>query len=116
MCSRGSKKHSYIAGDNELGRSHGGSGTKIHLATSGSSLPLNFVLSPGQAHESQYALRLLDGIGVQRQNGSMKRRGHAVLADKACPEHVLRNELKNKDIKTLIPRKSNEKMASIRRQ
>lgn len=64
MCSRGSKKHPYITGDNEPGRSRGGSGTKIHLATSGSSLPLNFVLSPCQAHESQYALRLLDGIGV----------------------------------------------------
>lgn len=112
MCSRGSKKHPDIAGDNGLGRSRGGFGTKIHLATDGSGLPLNIVLSPGQAHESQFAQRLLDGIGVQRQNGSMKRRGHAVLADKAYSGHALRNELKNKGIKTVIPRKSNEKMAS----
>jgi hypothetical protein len=77
------KKHSDIAGDNGLGRSRGGFGTKIHLATDGNGLPLNILLSPGQAHESQFALRLLDGIGVQRQNGSMKRRGYAVLADKA---------------------------------
>lgn len=69
-------------------------GTKIHTATDGSGIPLNIVLSPGQAHESQFALRLLDGIGVQRQNGSMKRRGHAVLADKAYSGHTLRNELK----------------------
>ncbi|XYX41342.1 IS5 family transposase [Candidatus Erwinia dacicola] len=108
----GSKKHPDIAGDNGLGRSRGGFGTKIHLATDGSGLPLNIVLSPGQAHESQFAQRLLDGIGVQRQNGSMKRRGHAVLADKAYSGHALRNELKNKGIKTVIPRKSNEKMAS----
>ena len=104
--------HVCITGDNSLGRSRGGFGTKIHLATDGSGLPLNIVLSPGQAHESQFALRLLDGIGVQRQNGSMKRRGHAVLADKAYSGHTLRNELKNKGIKTVIPRKSNEKMAS----
>lgn len=106
------KKHSDISGDNGLGRSRGGFGTKIHLATDGNSLPLNILLSPGQAHESQFALRLLDGIGVQRQNGSMKRRGYAVLAEKAYSGHALRNQLKSRGIKTVIPRKSNEKMAS----
>lgn len=112
MCCRRSKKHIDITADNGLGRSRGGFGTKIHLATDAGGLPLNIVLSPGQAHESQFALRLLDGIGVQRQNGSMKRRGHAVLADKAYSGHALRNELKRKGIKVVIPRKSNEKMAS----
>lgn len=101
MCCRGSKKHPDIAGDNGLGRSRGGFDTKIHLATDGSGLPPNIVQSPRQAHESQFAQRLLDGIGVQRQNGSMKRRGH-----------VLRNALKRNGIKTVVPRKSNEKMAS----
>lgn len=108
MCRRSSKKHPDIAGDNELGHSRGGFGTKIHLATDGSGLPLNIVLSPGQAHESQFAKRLLDGIGVQRQNG----RGHAVLADKAYSVHALRNELKNNGIEAVIPRKSSERMAS----
>lgn len=112
MCSRGSKKHPDIVGDNGLGRSRGSFGTKIHLATDGSGLPLNIVQSPRQAHESQFAQRLLDGIGVQRQNDSMKRRGNAVLADKAYSGHALRNALKNKGIKIVIPRKSNEKMAS----
>lgn len=60
-------KHPDIAEDNSLGRSRGGLGTKIHLTTGGSGLPLNFVLSPGQGHESQFAQRLLDSIGVQRQ-------------------------------------------------
>jgi len=35
-----------------------------------------------------------------------------VLADKAYSRHVLGNELKRKGIKTVIPRKSNEKMAA----
>ncbi|MGE0971699.1 IS5 family transposase [Klebsiella sp. WOUb02] len=112
MCCRCAKKQPDITGDNGLGRSRGGFGTKIHLATDGSGLPLNIVLSPGQAHESQFAQRLLDGIGVQRQNGSIKRRGHAVLADKAYSGHTLRNELKRRGIKVVIPRKSNEKMAT----
>lgn len=111
MCRRCAKKHPDITADSSQGRSRGGFGTKIHLATDGNGLPLNIVLSPGQAHESQFAQRLLDGIGVQRQNGSMKRQGHAVLADKAYSGHALRNELKRKGIKTVIPRKSNEKMA-----
>lgn len=109
-CAAGAqKKHPDIAGDNGLGRSRGVFGTKIHLTTGGGDLPLNIVLSPGQAHESQFAQRLLDGIGVQRQNGSMTRRGHTVLADKTYSGHFLRNELKNKGIKTVIPHKSNEK-------
>lgn len=111
MCRRCAKKHPDITADSSLGRSLGGFGTKIHLVTDGNGLSLNIVLSPGQAHESQFSQRLLDGIGVQRQNGSMKRRGHAVLADKAFSGHTLRNELKRKGIKTVIPRKSNEKMA-----
>lgn len=115
MCCWCAKKHPNIAGDNSLGRSRSGFGIKIHQVTDGSSLPLNIVLSPTQAHESQFALRLLDRIGVQRQNCNMKRRGYAVLADKAYSEHVLRNELKRKGIKAVIPRKSNEKMASDRR-
>lgn len=112
MRRRPSKKHPDITGNNGLGRSRGGFGTKIHLATDAGGLPLNIVLSPGQAHESQFALRLLDGVGIQRQNGSMKRRGYAVLADKAYSGHALRNELKRKGLKVVIPRKSNEKMAS----
>ena len=112
MCRWRAKKHPDIAGDNGLGRSRGGFGTKIHLATDGGGLPLNIVLSPGQAHESQFALRLLDGIGVQRQNGSMKRHGHAVLADKAYSEHILHQELKRKGIKNGLPRKTNKIMAA----
>ena len=42
----------------------------------------------------------------------MKRRGHTVLADKAYSGHALRNALKRKGIKVVIPRKSNEKMAA----
>jgi len=64
MCCRSSKKHPGIAGDNSLGRSRGGFGTNIHMATGGSGLPLNILLSPGQAHECQFASRLLDGICV----------------------------------------------------
>jgi transposase len=95
-----------------LGRSRGGYGTKIHLATDGNGFPLNIALSGGQAHESQFALRLLDGIGVLRKNGFMKRRGNAVLADKAYLNKALRRNLKLRGIKVVIPHKSNEKAST----
>lgn len=88
-----------------MGRSRGGFGTKTHLATDAGGLPLNIMLSPGQTHESQLALRLLAGIGVQRQNGSMKRRSYAVLANNADSGHALSNELKRKGMKAVIPPK-----------
>lgn len=112
MRRRGAKKHSGIAGEHGPGRSRGGSGTRIYLVTDGSGLPLNIVLSSGLAHEIQFALRLPDGIGIQRQNGSMKRCGYAVLADKAYSGHALRNELKRKGIKVVIPGKSDENTAA----
>ncbi|NIG98658.1 MAG: hypothetical protein G5701_06810 [Serratia symbiotica] len=60
-----------ITGDNSLGRSRGGYGTKIHMAMAidGSGIPLNIILSLGQARECQFALRHLAGIGVHRGKG-----------------------------------------------
>ncbi|CAE14914.1 Transposase, IS5 ssgr, IS427 family [Photorhabdus laumondii subsp. laumondii TTO1] len=73
---------------------------------------MNVVLSAGQCHESQYAVRLLDGLGIQRKNGFMKRRSKAVIADKGYASHALRNRLKSQGIKVIIPYKSNEKARS----
>ncbi|MCK3669783.1 IS5 family transposase [Photorhabdus noenieputensis] len=103
------KKHPDIADDHALGRSRGGYGTKIHLATDGKGFPLNLMLTAGQAHESQTAIPLLDGIGVQRKNGFMKRRGKAVLADKGYSGRKLRGYLRKLRIKSIIPYKINEK-------
>lgn len=80
---KGLKKHPDIAGDNGIGRSCGGFGAKIHLATDGGGMPLNIVLSPRKVHESQFSQGLLDGISVQRQNGSIKLRSNTVLTDEA---------------------------------
>ncbi|MBD2822639.1 IS5 family transposase, partial [Xenorhabdus sp. 42] len=103
------KKHPDIAGDHALGRSRGGYGTKIHLATDGKGFPLNIILTAGQAHESQSAIPLLDGVGIQRKNGFMKRRGKAVLADKGYSGGKLRSYLRKLSIKCVIPYKNNEK-------
>ena len=115
MCRRCSKKHPDTTSDHALGRSRGGYGTKIHLVTDGHGFPLNIVLSGGQAHESQYAFRLLDGAGVSRKGGWLKRRGKAVLADKGYSSRALRTTLKRQGMKVAIPYKSNEKAANDKR-
>ncbi len=70
------------------------------------------MLTAGQAHESQSAIPLLDGIGIQRKNGFLKRRGKAVLADKGYSSRKLRGYLRKLKIKSVIPYKINEKGCS----
>ncbi|ACT08885.1 Transposase and inactivated derivatives-like protein [Dickeya chrysanthemi Ech1591] len=103
------KKHPDECEDHGLGRSRGGFGTKIHLATDGTGLPLSFCLSGGQAHESRYAETLLNRVGIIRKSGHLKSRPKAVLADKGYSGKNLRIHLKMKGIKAVIPFKSNEK-------
>ncbi|WP_154666970.1 transposase [Chania multitudinisentens] len=54
------KKHPNELKDHGLGRSRGGFGTKTHLSTNSTGLPLSFCLSDEQAHESRYAKTLLN--------------------------------------------------------
>lgn len=72
-------------------------------------MPLNICISGGQEHESKFAHQLLNGIGVLRKSGHLKQRSNAVLADKGYSSGALRNYLKQKGIKVVIPYKSNEK-------
>ena len=53
-------------GDHALGRSQGGFGTKLHVVTDSNGIPIEFLLSPGQAHKSRYMCDLLERIGVLR--------------------------------------------------
>jgi Transposase DDE domain len=64
----GAKKR---ASETALGRSRGGLTTKIHLLADELGLPLGFVLTGGQTHDSTQAIALLG-----------ERRPEAVLADK----------------------------------
>lgn len=103
------KKYPDDLDDHGLSRFRGGFGTKIHLATDGTGLPLSFCLSGGQAQESQYAKVLLNRVGVIRNSGCLKSRPKAVLADKGYSSHNLRHHLRIKGIVAVIPFKSNEK-------
>ena len=58
-----------------LGRSRGGFTTKIHAKVDSFGMPLKFILSEGQAHDSRFAERLVD-----------EEQSEYLLADKAYAE------------------------------
>jgi transposase len=82
-----------------LGRSRGGFSTKIHLIADAHGNPVDFVLSPGQMHESRHAISLLVGVeaecvlGDRAYDGSPIREAIAAMgADAVIPPHPRRKE------------------------
>ena len=69
--------------DRCMGRSRGGLTTKVHALTDANGLPLELVLTPGQAGPSQVAARLLGHL----------HEGTIVLADKAYDADWLRRQI-----------------------
>ena len=93
-CAAGYQKNS--ADDEALGRSKGGFSCKVHAACDAHGLPIKFILTGGQAADCTQAIPLLETISAE-----------AVLADKAYDTNELREWLKGRDIKAIIPPKSN---------
>lgn len=87
-----------------LGRSQGGFSTKIHMLTSGQGIPLAFVLTPGQAHES----RSLESL-FEQQLLAKTRKPKALAGDKAYSSNKIRTKLLSQGVKDVIPTRSTEK-------
>ncbi len=82
-----------------MGRSRGGLTTKIHALVDARGLPLRFELTPGQAHDSQAAAKLLDELQPDC----------FVLADKAYDADWIRERIEAQDAVANIPDRSNRK-------
>lgn len=61
------------------------------------------VVTAGQLHESQYLEPLLDSFALPRSNGYVKTRPRAVAADKAYDSKALRDYLRRRGIRCVIP-------------
>ena len=85
-------------GEQALGRSRGGFGTKIHACVEGFGQLARFVLTGGHVHDSTQAEILLKEIEPQ-----------AVLADKAYDTNALLECIAMKKAKAVIPPKENRK-------
>ena len=82
-----------------MGRSRGGLTTKIHALTDARGLPIQFLLTPGQAHDLLGADILLIDLGE----------GDVLLGDKAYDADWLRQRIEAQGAAPNIPDKSNRK-------
>jgi transposase len=82
-----------------IGRSRGGRNTKIHAIADAKGRLLSILLSGGEAHDCPPAQRLIRRIKAARE----------LLGDKAYDSAPLRQWLKDRGTKPVIPNKSNRK-------
>lgn len=85
-----------------LGRSRGGFTSKIHCLGDARGRPIAFDLTPGEAADCKAYDTLID---------LPERAPDALLADKAYDSDAIRDDLKKRGIKAVIPPKSNRKVA-----
>ncbi|MGL4463550.1 MAG: IS5 family transposase [Planctomycetia bacterium] len=86
------------AGEQQLGRSRGGVGTKIHAACDGLGNPVRFLLTPGQASDVGQAEALLEGI-----------EGENVIGDKGYDADKIVEAIRGKGAEAVIPPRKNRK-------
>ena len=86
------------------------------MATDNTGIPLNICISGGQSHETKHAIQLVKNIGIKRKSGQIKHRPKAVIGDKGYTGEPIRNYLKKRGIKVVIPYRSNEKANKDKRK
>lgn len=86
-----------------MGRSQGGFSTKLHLLCDGEGTPLAVTVSPGQEHETQQFVSLME------EATAWPEQPEKLAGDKGYSADWIREWLKERDIEAVIPYKSNEK-------
>ncbi|MGW1649365.1 IS5 family transposase [Streptomyces eurythermus] len=94
--------------DHALGRSRGGLTTKIHFAADGRCRPLAFVVTPGQAGDAPAFTQVMAAIRVARPKGRPRVRPMVVLGDKAYSSRAIREHLRKRKIRAVIPQPADQ--------
>lgn len=94
--------------DHAIGRSRGGLTTKIHLAADGQCRPLAFVLTAGQAGDAPAFMDVMARLRVPRPFGRPRTRPDLVLADKAYSSRAIRDHLRGRGIRAVIPERADQ--------
>ncbi|MFJ4800788.1 IS5 family transposase, partial [Streptomyces murinus] len=98
------------------GRSRGGLTTKVHLACDGRGLPLAAVVTPGNVNDSTAFDAVLEAVRVPRTGvGRPRRRPDTVIADKAYSSRAIRQTLRRRGIRAVIPERADQKTNRMRR-
>lgn len=102
------KAHQHSAGaadsDNNqaIGKSSGGNTTKIHMITESCGLPIEFVITSGEVHDSQAASQLIANTPASE----------FIIADRAYDSDEIRTDITNKGSVPVIPRRCNSKIGN----
>ncbi|OSZ58505.1 IS5 family transposase [Streptomyces pharetrae CZA14] len=94
--------------DHAIGRSRGGLTTKIHLAADGRCRPLAFVLTAGQVGDAPAFTDVMARLRVPRRRGRPRTRPDLVLADKAYSSRAIRDHLRRRGIRAVIPERADQ--------
>jgi transposase len=89
-------------GEQQLGRSRGGFGTKIHAVCDALGNPVKFLLTPGQTHDMTQAQPLLKDLTTDH-----------VIADKGYDGDQTIAAIEESGAEAVIPPKSNRKVQRI---
>ncbi|WP_412074640.1 IS5 family transposase [Streptomyces xanthophaeus] len=114
----GARKKGAPAGepaDHAIGRSRGGLTTKIHLASDAHCRPLAFVLTAGQAGDAPAFTHVMARLCVPRQRGRPRTKPDVVLADKAYSSRAIREHLRKRGIRAVIPVPADQRGHRLRR-
>ncbi|MFB9739478.1 IS5 family transposase [Streptomyces thermocoprophilus] len=98
-----------------IGRSRGGLTTKIHLAADARCRPLAFVLTAGQAGDAPAFTDVMARLRVPRRRGRPRTRPDLVLADKAYSSRAIREHLRKRGIRAVIPVPADQRRHRLRR-
>lgn len=97
------KREPEEAQDHALGRSRGGPTTKIHMLCDANGVPLNLLLSDGQASDITYAQPLLDNAYIPSLRGRPRKCCRWLLADKGYDAEALRRYCDRYRMQPVIP-------------
>ncbi|WTQ32936.1 IS5 family transposase [Streptomyces virginiae] len=116
----GARKKGLQAGlnpnDHALGRSRGGLSTKVHLASDGRARPLAVRVTAGQAGDAPAFETVMAAIRVPRSgSGRPRTRPEIVLADRAYSSRAIRNHLRRRGIRAVIPQPADQIGHRLRR-
>lgn len=93
-------QHSAGAANNKnqgIGKSVAGNTTKIHMAVDGFGLPIEFIITGGEVHDSKIAPELINNLPISEY----------IIADKGYDSEHIRETVRQKSSIPIIPRKSN---------
>lgn len=99
--------------DHALGLSHGGTGTKLHLATDANGLPIGVVITGGNRNECPTFGPLIQRT---RERSPRRRLPKVLVADKGYSADRIRDWLRRRRVQAVIPMRANEHLTDGRRE